>query len=130
MWLFLALVFLASFFAMAVLSKKGTSAGSKQAQREKAAQAIAADFRRVGWSMWNYSVHLNHDQIKRMGRSTSSEKMRLLSYDSQTHVAIVLGDTGKEYRIDEHGCSCPDCTMRGLPCKHMYFAVAELTEDK
>ena len=118
--------------AVVIKSSKKAS-GSKMADIKKQmtenAKSIEADFNRVGWSAWGYPVHLLDDQIQRMHRASTSEKMELIGYDDSLCIARVRGDSGTEYRIDKQGCSCPDFAKRGLPCKHMYFAVGVLTDN-
>lgn len=89
----------------------------------------AQDFAKVGWGTWGYSVHVMSGQKERMERAIYSKKMLLLSYDPESHTAHVLGERGSEYIIDEFGCSCPDFQKRFMPCKHMYFAVMEITGE-
>lgn len=130
MGLIIAIVFLLVFFAVAMSPKGNIQMGAKKRQMKKIAQKIADNFDRVGWSSWGYSTHLLNDQIQRMHRADISSRMELLHYSGTSHTARVRGETGNEYVIDENGCSCPDFRVRGLPCKHMYFAVAELIGDE
>ena len=87
---------------------------------------FAEDFAKVGWPAWGYVTHLPPEQRSRMEKGIYSKRMKLLNYDPEMHTACVLGEHGETYDIDVSGCSCPDFRKRGLPCKHMYFAVIEI----
>jgi len=100
----------------------------RQLQR-KPYEKLAADFARVGWPAWGYTAHCLDGQYDRIQRAINSRQMSLLSYDKESHSAVVQGERGALYKMDAQGCSCPDFAKRGLPCKHMYFAVMEIPED-
>ena len=89
---------------------------------------FAEDFAKVGWPAWGYITHLPPEQRSRMEKGIYSKRIKLLSYDPEMHTARVLGERGEMYDIDVSGCSCPDFRKRGLPCKHMYFAVIEISD--
>lgn len=89
---------------------------------------FAEDFAKVGWPAWGYVTHLPPEQRSRMEKGIYSKRMKLLNYDPEMHTACVLGEHGETYDIDVFGCSCPDFRKRGLPCKHMYFAVIEISD--
>lgn len=99
-------------------------------QRTEIYRKFAEDFAKVGWSAWGYAIHMMPDQRPRMEKGIYSRSMKLLSYDANLHSACVLGERGAVYYIDEGGCSCPDFRTRRLPCKHMYFAVIEIQNEK
>lgn len=98
-------------------------------QRTAICRKFAEDFAKVGWPAWGYVTHLPPEQRSRMEKGIYSKRMRLLGHDPEMHTACVLGEHGEAYDIGVSGCSCPDFRKRGLPCKHMYFAVIEISTN-
>lgn len=120
-------------FSFALLHRSAKKERERQRESSDQATAIyrkfAEAFEKTGWPAWGYATHLSPEQRSRMEKGIYSERMRLLSYDSEMHTACVLGEHGMAYDIDGSGCSCLDFRKRGLPCKHMYFAVIAISDD-
>lgn len=94
------------------------------------AQRMADDFNRIGWYTWGTGAHLTDEQATRMKQAALSAEMKLIEYRPDFHSAIVEGEHGTHYHIDEFGyCSCPDCEERHLPCKHIYFAFLRIVDQ-
>ena len=102
----------------------------KRAKMREIATGITNDFNNVGWTGWGPDIHLQNDQIGRMMRTAKSKSMTLIQYDANTRTAYVQGEHEEVYKITKRGCSCRDFAYRGLPCKHMYFAVSEIVGDE
>lgn len=98
-------------------------------QQRKPYKMLAADFARVGWPVWGYASHCIDGQDDRIQRAIKSRQMKVIEYERENHAARIQGESGDHYTITPQGCSCPDFAKRGLPCKHMYFAVMEISED-
>lgn len=118
------IIFSISYFTY--LNKKQKR--DREFRRTEIYRRFAADFAHAGWPSWGYSSHTQPGQRERMQKGIYSKSMKLLEYDLPAHTARVLGEHGTAYDIDGAGCSCMDFRTRGLPCKHMYFAVIELSE--
>lgn len=132
----LAVFFVGVVVTLAVVGIMLRRAANEKKERQQAAIAqqtaicrkFAEDFAKIGWPAWGYATHLLPEQRSRMEKGIYSKSMELLGYDPEAHTACVLGEHGKAYDIDISGCSCPDFRKRGFPCKHMYFAVIEISE--
>lgn len=82
-----------------------------------------------GWNTWDESIHSANGQYERMSRAfNEATDMELLCYDPIIKRAKIRG-TSNIYVTGHQGCSCPDFKDRKLPCKHMYFLMAELDEN-
>ena len=125
-----AVALISSILILRSATKK-RDAESRELQRLKREpyERLAADFVRVGWPAWGYAAHRLKGQDDRIQRAINSRQMILIGYDKDTHSAVVQGERGALYEMNSQGCSCPDFVKRGLPCKHMYFAVMEIPED-
>ena len=116
-------------FVIAVVTILVAHSRAKKAKIEQIKlpyKMLGEDFARVGWPAWGYGAHLLPGQDDRIQRAIRSKAMKLISYDKETHTAVVCGERGKHYEITPQGCSCPDFAERQLPCKHMYFAAMEI----
>ncbi len=132
LWVFGIAAVAALCFVFYILGKNSSPerAAEREIQqnRQKILDMICRDFQKVGWSAWDRSVHMADGQYERMERAAQSKTMRLVSFDKKTGTAIVAGESGKQYTVDNSGCSCGDFLHRGLPCKHMYFAAMSADE--
>ena len=132
----LAIFFIGVAVALAIVGIMLRRAANEEKKRQQEIlsqqtaiyRKFAEDFSRVSWPAWGYATHSPSEQKSRMEKGIYSKSMKLLDYDPRMHTACVLGEHGEAYNIDASGCSCPDFRKRGLPCKHMYFAVIELSE--
>ena len=123
--------FFLCFFIINIISSRAQKKAQKEAIRYRLdlAQRMAGDFERIGWTMWGAGAHLTDEQTIRMKRAALSDKMKLIEYHPDFHCAIVEGEHGTYYHIDEFGCcSCPDFEKRQLPCKHIYFAFLRIMD--
>ncbi len=100
----------------------------RQEQRTAIFRQFALDFNRIGWTRWGYDAHIKSGQRDRIEKGIYSKRMKLLTFDIAQHTACVMGEHDVAYNIDCDGCSCMDFRTRRLPCKHMYFAVIELSQ--
>lgn len=71
---------------------------------------------------WGADTHATLEQIERIRRSA---KVKILSYDDATGMAIVKGSGKEPYQTTLDSCTCSDFSIRGLPCKHIYRVAAE-----
>jgi len=92
---------------------------------KKIAKDINDDFMWMGWISWDQSVHWVDGQFDRIQKAAASCSMQVVSFNRNTRVAMVKGETGSTYEASDAGCTCPDFRIRRLPCKHMYFAAME-----
>ena len=123
--------FVLCFLIINFMSSRTQNEAKKNAVRWRLdlAQRMADDFDRIGWYTWGAGAHLTDEQAIRMKRAALSKTMRLIEYHPDSHCAIVQGEHGTYYHIDEFGyCSCPDCEARQLPCKHIYFVFLRIMD--
>lgn len=121
-------VLVAVVLAIFIIEKQRHGARQQLAKRRELARSLADDFKRIGWGAWGPAAHLSDEQATRMQRAADSTTMELLEYNPNIHTAVVRGERGSVYHIDERGCSCPDFRKRQLPCKHMYFAFLHILD--
>lgn len=69
-------------------------------------------------------IYNNVDQIKRFEKA-SGNSLKMLSFDSGNCIAEFEGSSGEIYHTTLDDCDCMDCSMRRLPCKHMYRLAIE-----
>ena len=94
--------------------------------QKPALKAAAQLFSEIGWNVWSEEELENPDQFARLQKSFT-DKMELISIDHTTKSGQVRSSA--VYDVTEKGCTCKDCSIRRLPCKHMYFLAFHLAYD-
>lgn len=88
-------------------------------QQNRVLALVEQDFVQLGWKRWTSEILHMDEQLRRLAESAEDTELELIGFDNKTHDAIVKDKVN--YLVSGTGCSCPDFTSRGLPCKHMYF---------
>lgn len=70
------------------------------------------------WGIWDESIHGAEGQADRIQKS-ATQYLPVVRH-SRGGIALVQGTEGDIYRVTLDECSCPDFTLRKLPCKHIY----------
>lgn len=96
----------------------------------KLSQMIHNNFLQIGWNDWDFKIHKNKEQLKRLERAVKSKNITLTEYDKTSGTATIVGDSNKIYYVSKNYCTCADFKHRMLPCKHMYFLAITLSEQK
>lgn len=91
--------------------------------QKPALKASTELFKEVGWDNWSEQELENEDQYARLQKSFT-DKMELVSLDRATKSGQVRSSA--VYDVTGEGCTCRDCSVRRLPCKHMYFLAKHL----
>ncbi len=132
MWFIIAIAFFIA--AIIVILKRFKNASYDSSQSNNAAennevviQKIHSDFQRIGWGMWDESIHHAEGQLKRLERAVIDKSMSIVSFE-EDNTAIIKGSSGKTYVVSKDSCTCPDFNTRKLPCKHMYLLAIYLNE--
>lgn len=73
----------------------------------------------TSFGSWDISIHGADGQDVRLDRALF-QNITILSYDSSSGSAEILGTHGEIYKTDLDHCTCEDFQRRGLPCKHIY----------
>lgn len=94
--------------------------------QKPALKAAAQLFSDIGWNDWSEDELENPDQYARLQKSFT-DKMELISIDHTTKSGQVRSSA--VYDVSGKGCTCKDCSVRRLPCKHMYFLAFHLAYD-
>ena len=116
------------------LKKHSNDLKEAQAQIEKLQQEVAvlSDVQSVLKAMKTglpaysklFEVPLRSDVAMRL-QSALSEKMEIK--EKTNGYVVVEGSSGKVYHTSLKRCTCPDCTYRGTPCKHMLYLLLNLS---
>lgn len=103
-------------------------AKAKIAELQKPALKASVElFKEAGWDNWSELELENEDQYVRLQKSFT-DKMELVSIDYATKSGQV--HSSAVYDITGDGCTCRDCSIRRLPCKHMYFLAKHLADGE
>lgn len=134
--MFMLLVILIGTFIAIILSaiiiygqRNDTFTASSDIEN-KLSQMITNDFLQIGWNDWDFKIHSNKEQLKRLERAVKSKNIMLMEYDKYSGIATIVGDSNKIYYVSNNHCTCADFKNRMLPCKHMYFLAIALSEQK
>lgn len=89
---------------------------------------VEEDMRRIGWNNWTHDQLISDGQYNRFAKAVSGKGMKLKSIDAATSSGCIVGSS--EYSVSESDCTCSDFSMRHLPCKHIYFLLLRLLENR
>lgn len=124
-WLIVAV----AVFAFLIYSFWYESPKRRDAKKlQQLSEYLTKQMEQEGLGTWPVSLFSDPEQMKRVGRALHSQKMKIVSFDSQTKEYEVMGEHGEVYTIQHGQCSCMDFRTRGLPCKHMYFVGINIEE--
>lgn len=101
-------------------------AKAKIVELQKPALAASVElFKEIGWDNWSEQELESEDQYARLQKSFT-DKMELVSINHTTKSGQV--HSSAVYDVTGEGCTCRDCSIRRLPCKHMYFLAKHLAD--
>lgn len=83
-------------------------------------------FSDIGWTSWDPLSLMDDRQYQKISKAVN-DKMQLISIDRQAKSGQV--QSSFIYDVSESGCTCKDFSMKGTPCKHMYFLAMQLADD-
>lgn len=93
--------------------------------KKPAIKASIELFSEIGWNRWDESQLDSEEQYTRFHKAFT-DKMKIVSIDYENKCGQVRGSA--IYEVSESGCTCGDCSVRRLPCKHMYFLAYQLSK--
>lgn len=79
----------------------------------------------MNFSIWDDSVQMHPEQIKRLERATTS-RLIPMRIDAAAQSGVFNGHGSKPYQTTLENCECGDFRKRHLPCKHIYRLAIEL----
>ena len=89
---------------------------------------VEKDMLQFGWNNWTHEQLISDGQYNRFVKAVSGKGMRLKSIDVVSSSGSVVGSS--EYSVSKSDCTCSDFLMRRLPCKHIYFLLLCLLENR